>query len=79
LSYLCSELLTSQPILPEAGTAPKVEITSLIASSSTADETLEDDEYVDLIVLGPSPAQISANEETVTSKKTGKRPVRGKN
>jgi hypothetical protein len=59
--------------------APKVDITSPIASSSTTDETLEDNECVDLIVLGPSPVQISADEETVTSKKKGKRPVCGKN
>jgi hypothetical protein len=59
--------------------APNVEITSPIASSSTADETFEDDEHVEHIILGPSPAQIGADEETVTSKKKGKRPVRGKN
>ena len=59
--------------------SPKQEIPSPNVTHSSADDTLEDDERIDQIVLGPSPAQMAVDEENLMSKKKGKKSVRGRN
>jgi hypothetical protein len=72
--------LSSQPNATEKSFAPsKKEDASPNVSIGTAEDEVEDDERIEHIVLGPSPAQVAAEQEALSSKKKGKRPVRGKN
>lgn len=75
LGHAVNDFLRNPP-LPRR---PKEEIPSPNVTHSSANDTLEDDERIDQIVLGPSPAKMAADEENLVSKKKGKKPMRGRN
>ena len=70
---------SQQNVVDAAMVAQKEEITSPNLSCSTVDDKLEDNERINLIVREPSPTQQSHDDESISAKKRGKRPMCGKN